>query len=142
MRTAIVLIAHGSRRDEANAELRQLADFVGSRRPDCLVMPAFLELAEPTIPAAVQSCIAQGAQRVQLFPYFLSAGVHVTRDLQGFCRQFAEQHPEVEFQLTRPLGAHPDIARIVLDLLAESSKPAQSPIDKAAGRLDLPTQSE
>jgi sirohydrochlorin ferrochelatase len=119
MRTAIVLIAHGSRRDEANAELRQLAAAIGARRPDDLIVPAFLELAEPSIPEAVRSCVAQGARDVRLFPYFLSAGVHVTRDLEGFRQQFTTEHPDVEFRLLRPLGAHPEITRLVLDLLAE-----------------------
>jgi len=119
MRTAIVLIAHGSRREEANAELRQLAAAIGARRPEAVVAPAFLELAEPSIPDAVRSCIRQGVREVRLFPYFLSAGVHVTRDLEGFRQQFATEHPEVEFRLLRPLGAHPEITRLVLDLLAE-----------------------
>lgn len=117
MRTAIVLIAHGSRRPEANAELLQLAEQVRAQRSDCLVAAAFLELAEPSIPSAVRGCIEQGAQRVQLFPYFLSSGVHVTRDLEEFRRQFAAEHPGVDFRLSRPLGAHPGIASLVLDLL-------------------------
>ena len=119
MRTAIILIAHGSRREEANRELKQLARTIAGTRPDSLVVPAFLELAEPTIPAAVQSCIGQGVRAIQLFPYFLSAGVHVTRDLEGFRQQFTTEHPDVEFRLLRPLGAHPEITRLVLDLLAE-----------------------
>lgn len=119
MRTAIVLIAHGSRREEANAELRALAASISDHRPGDLIVPAFLELAEPSIPAAVQACIEQGAREVRLFPYFLSAGMHVTRDLEGFRQQFATEHPEVEFRLLRPLGAHSEITRLVLDLLAE-----------------------
>jgi sirohydrochlorin ferrochelatase len=119
MHTAIVLIAHGSRREEANAELRQLAASIGERRSEFLVVPAFLELAEPSIPVAVQACLAQGAREVRLFPYFLSAGVHVTRDLERFRQQFAAEHPDVEFRQLPPLGAHPEIARIVLDLLSE-----------------------
>src|SRR5262245_51939442 len=114
MRTAIVLIAHGSRREEANAELRQLAAAIGGQYPEALVVPAFLELAEPSIPAAVQTCLEQGAREVRLFPYFLSAGVHVTRDLEGFRQQFAAEHADVEFRLLRPLGAHPEMTRIVL----------------------------
>lgn len=142
MRTAIVLIAHGSRREEANAELRQLAETIGRQLPDRDVVPAFLELAEPTIPAAVETCLARGAERVLLFPYFLSAGVHVTRDLEGFREQFATGHPRVEFRLTRPLGAHPEIARIVLEMLAGSEEAAQSINRETGGSRGSPTQSE
>ena len=129
MHTAIVLIAHGSRRAEANAELVQLAEKVREQRSDCLVAPAFLELAEPSIPAAVRDCIEQGAQRVLLFPYFLSSGVHVTRDLEEFRRRFADEHPTVEFRLARPLGAHPGIPSLVLELL-------QTDADATAGDAD------
>lgn len=114
------MIAHGSRRAEANAELLRLADAVRQERPECDVAAAFLELAEPTIPAAVAGCVERGAQRVLLFPYFLSSGLHVTRDLEGFRRQFAIAHPGVEFRLAQPLGAHPAIAALVFELLAKA----------------------
>src|SRR5262249_707943 len=102
-------------------ELLALADVVRAQRPDCDVAASFLELAEPTIPTAVAGCLARGAQRVLLFPYFLSSGVHVTRDLEGFRTQFATAHPDVEFRLARPLGAHPGIAAVMFELLAEAN---------------------
>lgn len=119
MRTAIVMIAHGSRRAEANAELAELVRKVSEHSPAELVVPAYLELAEPTIPAAVKSCVDQGAQRVLMFPYFLSSGVHVSEDLERYRREFEDAFPDVQFTLTRPLGAHPGIPALVVDLLAE-----------------------
>lgn len=142
MRTAIILIAHGSRREEANRELRQLARTIGAARPDSRVVPAFLELAEPTIPAAIQACIDQGARTVQLFPYFLSAGVHVTRDLEGFRRQFAAAHPDISFQLSRPLGAHPAIVQIVQELLSEPATAASEALSPVDVQPQVPAQSE
>lgn len=118
MRTAIVLIAHGSRRREANAELARLADRVQARLPGLAVAHAFLELAAPTIPQAVQQCVAEGAREVRLFPYFLSAGVHVTRDLEDYRCRFCREYPGVEFRLLPPLGAHPALVELVLELLA------------------------
>jgi sirohydrochlorin ferrochelatase len=133
MRTAIVLIAHGSRRAEANAELLQLAQQVRAARPDCIVGHAFLELAEPSIPSAVQACIAQGAERVQLFPYFLSSGVHVTRDIEEFRRTFAAEHPGVEFRVSPPLGAHAGVASLVLELLSDAGESTNPATDANAG---------
>jgi len=135
MRTGIVLIAHGSRRPEENDELFRLAEAVRARRPGADVAAAFLELAEPTIPHAVAECVSRGAQRVLLFPYFLSPGMHVTRDLESHRTQLAAEHPHVEFRLAPPLGAHPEIVRIVLDLLSDDS--AARPNERAA-----PDQSE
>lgn len=118
---AIVLIAHGSRRPEANADLVRLAEILGPRLPDERLEIAYLELAEPTIPMALERCIDAGAKSVRMLPYFLSAGAHVSRDLEEFRQQFAERYPDVKFSLCPPLGLHPKIIDIVLDRLSEAS---------------------
>lgn len=116
---AIILIAHGSRRAEANRELEVLAEQVRQRLPTERVEIAYLELAEPTIPQAVARCVEGGAQRVRMFPYFLSPGVHVSRDLEQYRLQFTREHPDVEFELCRPIGLHPKIVDIVIERLTE-----------------------
>src|SRR5262245_15303688 len=78
--TALLLIAHGSRHAEANDDLRHVAAAL-RERGHVIVEPSFLELAEPTIEQGGVTCVEQGAERVVLVPYFLSAGVHVRRDL-------------------------------------------------------------
>ena len=44
-------------------------------------MPAFLGFAEPSIINAIDKCSEIGAENVTVLPYFLSAGVHITRDI-------------------------------------------------------------
>ena len=78
-RTALLLIAHGSRQPDANADLLHLANGLRIRGHD-IVEPAYLELAEPGIDEAGKRCMEQGAECVILVPYFLSAGIHVERD--------------------------------------------------------------
>jgi sirohydrochlorin ferrochelatase len=114
---AILLIAHGSRRAEANDDLLRLAGQVRERVPAAIVEAAYLELAEPSVPAAAARCIEQGATEIRLLPYFLSPGMHVTRDLEDYRRQFAGRHPGVEFVLCPPLGPHPLIVETVLERL-------------------------
>jgi sirohydrochlorin ferrochelatase len=113
--TALLLIAHGSREEEANADLYQLAAALRGRGRYGFVEAAFLELAEPTVPQGAARCIAQGARRVILLPYFLSAGVHVRRDLAALRAQLAGEHPGVEFRLAEPLGPHPLLPQIVAE---------------------------
>jgi sirohydrochlorin ferrochelatase len=117
--TAILLIAHGSRLATANADLLQLAEQLRQRFPDHVIETAYLELTEPTIPQGAARCVALGARRVRLLPYFLSAGTHVTEDLRRFRSQFAEQWPHVRFDLCPPLGLHPLMLDIVCDRLSE-----------------------
>ena len=117
--TAVLLIAHGSRRATANDDLRQLADFLRQRFSDHIVEIAYLELTEPTIPQAAATCVQRGAARVFLLPYFLSAGTHVTEDLQRFQTDFTAQWPSVRFDLCPPLGLHPLMLDIVCARLSE-----------------------
>lgn len=120
MKTALLLIAHGSRQAEANDDLHDLADRLRAMERHAIVQPAFLELAEPTIDEAGRRCVEQGAQRVILLPYFLSAGVHVRRDLQDHHDRLARVFPEITFALAEPLGRHVLLAEIVAQRAAEA----------------------
>ena len=121
MNTGLLLIAHGSREENANADLH---DLVAQLRKDgryTIVEASFLELVPPDISQAAARCVALAAKRVILLPYFLSAGVHVTRDLTAACQRLAEQYPDVEFRLAEPLGRHP----LLLQIVAERARQAE-----------------
>jgi sirohydrochlorin ferrochelatase len=121
-RSAVLLIAHGSRRAEANEDLPRLAEAVRRRGAYAIVEIAYLELAEPTIPQGAQACATQGAKRVLMLPYFLSAGSHVVEDLEQYRRELSERFASVSFQVCRPLGLHPLMFEIVADRLREADE--------------------
>ena len=126
MSTALLLIAHGSRNPEANADLHQLADEVRRRGRYDLVETAFLELTEPTIAQAAERCVAHGMQRVVLLPYFLSAGVHVREDLRRHREELTARYPAATFVLAEPLGLHPALVDIVM-LRAQAAEQIRAP---------------
>ncbi len=119
METALLLIAHGSRQTEANADLHHVADGL-RRRGHAVVEAAFLELADPDIDEAAARCAARGAGRIVLVPYFLSAGVHVRRDLTAARDRLEARFPGVEFRLAEALGRHP----LLLDAVEERAREA------------------
>ncbi len=121
MKTALLLIAHGSRQSDANDDLHALAADLRGLGVYAIVEASFLELAEPTIEAAGRTCVEQGAERLILLPYFLAAGVHVRRDLQRHRDELATQFPGVEVGLAQPLGRHPLLREIVLQRAKEAS---------------------
>jgi len=129
--TAVLLIAHGSRREPANADLRELAARLAAVGPRAIVEPCFLELAEPDIPAGAAACVARGAGRVLMIPYFLAAGVHLLRDLTAARDDLAARHPGVEFSLGAPLGPHPLLDRLVEARVEETARG-----DGAAGDVE------
>jgi sirohydrochlorin ferrochelatase len=120
MKTALLLMAHGSRQDEANRDLHYLVGELRARGGFAVVEGAFLELAPPTIDEGAAACVAHGVERVVLLPYFLSAGVHVRRDLADIRSRLAARFPQVEFRLAEPLGRHPLLLEVVLDRAREA----------------------
>jgi sirohydrochlorin ferrochelatase len=135
--TAVLLIAHGSRHAPANDDLRRTAAWLADRGEFAIVEPAFLELAEPNIRAGGDCCADRGATRVLMVPYFLSAGVHLIRDLVAARDDLHRRHPGVEFRLGPPLGPDPALDRLVLDRahqLDTGGSPDFAPASEMAAR--------
>lgn len=122
MKSALLLIAHGSREPEANADLHYVVEQLRLLKQYSSVDACFLELAEPDIDTAAARCVDQGAEWVVLLPYFLSAGVHVRRDLTTACEHLAERFPRVQFCLGEPLGRHLLLIEVVAQRAAEADK--------------------
>jgi sirohydrochlorin ferrochelatase len=110
---ALLLIAHGSRRPEANADLEFVAAALRERGRYPIVRVAYLELAEPNIETGGAQCVEAGATEVVLLPYFLSPGVHVIEDLAAARDNLSARFPHVRFVLAEPLGRHPLLVDVV-----------------------------
>lgn len=114
----VLLIAHGSRNPDAATAHEQLCEEVQERTAadgaEVRVRPAYLEIAEPTIPAAIDAAVAEGARSVRLLPHFLAPGNHVQRDLPRIVGEASERHPGVAIELEEHTGADPGM----VDLLA------------------------
>src|SRR5206468_95506 len=104
---------------DANDDLHDLAARIRARGDYQPVLASFLELAEPDMLSAGRSAAASGTGRVILLPYFLSAGIHVRRDLTAARDRLAQEHPGVAFVLAEPLGRHPLLLDLVLQRAAE-----------------------
>jgi len=115
IQTAVIIVDHGSRRSESNQMLhRATARFAADSKYQ-IVEPAHMELAEPSIATAFKRCVQRGAERVIVFPYFLSPGRHWSEDIPTLVAQVAQKHPTVEWLITAPFGMHPDMNAIIAD---------------------------
>lgn len=114
----IILIGHGSPRNEAN-DLETLSRMLHHRlHPGCnknCVKAAYLQYGAPGLPQAMEECVGRGATRIIIHPYFLASGVHVTRDIPELIDSARRKHPEVEFIYTDPLGIHERIIQVVIE---------------------------
>lgn len=125
--TALLLIAHGSRRPEANADLEFVAAALRERGRYHFVCASYLELAEPNIEDGGVRCVEAGAAEVVLLPYFLSPGVHVAEDLTAARDALAVRFPQVRFALAEPLGRHPLLIDVVEQRANEVTRTTTAP---------------
>jgi sirohydrochlorin ferrochelatase len=121
--TAVILVDHGSTRDESNRQLFDVADAYRNHVGG-IVEPAHMELAEPTIGAAFARCVAQGAKKIVVVPYFLGPGKHWTEDIPRLAAGAAEHHPAVEYTVAAPLGLHPLMLEIIDARMTDALYPA------------------
>jgi sirohydrochlorin ferrochelatase len=127
MKTALLLMAHGSRHADANADLLHVASQLRTQGRYAVVEASFLELAAPDIEEGAARCVSQGAERVVMLPYFLSAGVHVRRDLTACRDRLAARFVNIQFILAEPLGRHPLLLDIIGDRVREAETRTVSP---------------
>ena len=113
---SLLLVAHGSRREASNEEIRQLTAHLEEQAGDRYqsVSCAFLELAEPSIPDGIEACIKQGAQEVIVLPYFLSAGRHVQEDIPREVAVKQQEYPNIPIQVAPYLGSAEGITELLL----------------------------
>jgi sirohydrochlorin ferrochelatase len=111
---AILLIAHGSREEIANREVIEMAERLGSRLPGVPVIPCFLDVVQPGIPAGFHQAVASGARRITAVPYFLATGAHVGQDIPRILDECRSQCPGVEVQITAAIGPDPGLEEIAL----------------------------
>jgi len=122
----VLLVAHGSRNPDAAVAHEQLCAAVqaevddggeggdvGGRTDPPRVRPAYLEIAAPSIPDAIDAAVADGATSVRLLPHFLGPGNHVQRDLPAIVAEARTRHPGVTIELAEHLGADPGLVALL-----------------------------
>ena len=115
---SIILIGHGSpKKDANNIELtgRLLHSAIHPNCNNNCVKVAYLQFAEPEISDAIKECVESGAKRIIIHPYFLSSGMHVTKDIPEIIKEAEEMYPDREFIYTEPLGIHEKLVHVVME---------------------------
>ncbi len=115
---ALLIIAHGSRKLESNDEIHGLIDNIrGSITGYDLVDCAFLELAKPDISQGGIQLIEAGATSINILPYFLVAGNHVTTDIPSEVSNFSARFPHVDVSIDSYFGSIPGVVELLVEHL-------------------------
>lgn len=111
---AYLLVDHGSRHEEANAQIERAAQAL-RQRVDETVQVAHLEIEPPDLAAGIDACARAGAQEVVVLPYFLGPGRHTTQDIPAQVRSAAARHPALTIRIADPLGPHEKLVDVLLE---------------------------
>lgn len=120
MKTAILMMAHGSRVAEANDAAREVAAMAQEMTGFDIVEVAFRELHEPDIQRGIDTCVAKGADRILLMPYFLFMGAHVQHDLPEEIEMAQKRYPKLIMEMGAHLGVHKKLAEVEAQRIDEA----------------------
>ncbi len=116
----VLVVGHGSRREEANSDVREAARQIGERGGFALVEAAFLEIEHPNISEGFGRMVQRGARSIIVHPYFLSPGRHTRGDLPREVATVAKRFPYVSYRITEPLSAHPLVIEASIGRILET----------------------
>lgn len=120
LKTGVLVVGHGSRRREANDDVRNAARAIAERGGFRLVEPAFLEIEHPDIGQGFARLVERGAQEVVVHPYFLSPGRHTRGDVPLEVQAAAAEHPGISYRISEPLSGHALVISASVERIRES----------------------
>ena len=136
-KTAVLVVGRGSSDPDANSDLAKIARLFYEGRPYPMVETAFVSLAPPSVPEALERCERLGVRRVVVFSYFLFTGVLEER-IREQCEAFgAESGLEVRY--AGYFGPDARVADLVLERYREAcSGDIRMNCDVCVHRVALP----
>ncbi len=124
IKRGLIIMAHGSRRAEANDEFFTLVEAVAqaighSSQPRySVVKPALLEQAPPSLLLACQGLPADITE-IDVYPLFFNQGRHVGKDLPALVAEVMEALPDKSVVLLDYFGKAEGLAGLVVSHIDE-----------------------
>jgi sirohydrochlorin ferrochelatase len=120
VKTAIIILGHGSKNSGSDDPLRQVAAEVKRLGTYGVVEYAYLQYADPTPQKTIESCARQNVERIVIVPFFMQPGAHVARDIPVLAEKAKKQYPTIDIVVTDYAGTHHLMTKIVVDLVGKS----------------------
>jgi sirohydrochlorin ferrochelatase len=90
-----------------------------------IVRVGFLNFSEPLFGQAFDECVALGATRITVMPYFLVAGYFVKVELPKVLAPAQEKHPHVQVLVAEAMRDHQALEDALLACAARAMEPAR-----------------
>ena len=133
--TGILLVGHGSSLPYGQEVLYKLAEEY-KKNSDYPVEVGFMNIAEPSIAAAVDTLKEKHVEKIIVVPAFIAHGIHTKQDIEYVLRLSEEKRPskihnfdeneridfDGEIIYTEPFGADPRIVEILEEKVTNTVK--------------------
>ena len=116
---AVLFISHGSRSFKSSEEVQNLIGQLKNKSGVALFEYGFLEQQRPSIPEAIDTCVHKGATEIFVLLNFLNSGKHVDEDVPRIVNAAHQRYPGLKFTLSQPIGQHPKIGELFLQIIYE-----------------------
>lgn len=133
MNGSVLLIGHGSRDPEGNAEFLELARRVRGLLDGVHVQECFLEFTRPTVEEGIDKCARDGVQEITIVPVMLLPALHVHHDIPGEIRRAKTRHPSVKFLY----AANMNIDQSIIDIAHEKIRKAELQLGADRGEISV-----
>ncbi|BBC96780.1 MULTISPECIES: sirohydrochlorin chelatase [Streptomyces] len=134
----VLLVGRGSTDPDANAEVFKAARLLWEGRGYAGVETAFVSLAAPDVPSGLDRCVALGARKIVVLPYFLFTGILPDR-VRRQTEEWAAAHPETPVTSADVIGPEPELLDLVLERYEEAVKgDLRMNCDSCVYRIALP----
>ncbi len=101
---ALILFSHGSLLCGAGEALDTHAGRLRASDRWPIVAVGYMNYSEPTFAEAVADCVAQGATKIVVLPFFLVPGYFVTKTLPDQLNAVKADYPQLEFVVADAIG--------------------------------------
>ncbi len=120
MKTAVIILGHGSRSKDADEAVKRVVVEVKKIGGYEIVEHAFLQYIRPSPLDALEKCIQQQAEKIVIVPFFMQSGTHVSRDIPELAEKAKKHYSNIDIVVTECVGTHPLMAKIVTDLIVKA----------------------
>lgn len=109
----VVMVGRGCSVTDANADHVRLSRVVAETGGYAKVLPAFIQVADPTVAQALDVAHYTGSRRIVVMPHYLFPGrlaTWVRQDVDGW----QAAHPDAEVRVAEVIGDCPELAEVVV----------------------------